>query len=86
MKLEDTRISMKRVVLKVLFVAGPAMSLSVYAVYLLRDWLAVSGILELPNVIYILILVFVMWASMRLTVGSMLDEVIKEEMKNKQEK
>lgn len=66
---------MAKVVAVVGFVSVPAILLAAYATYSLRQWLHSSMKIDVPDLLYLVILFLVMWAAMWLTAGNVIRQV-----------
>jgi len=77
---------LKKLLLRMVVTTIPIMILSAYVVSMLRDWLVEENIFQAPDIIYVLFIFFILWGVERMTIGLMLDELIKKETRTKQEK
>jgi len=75
MKTKVTKKLMARVIFRIIFISGPAIIVSGYCVYLLRNWLAASKNIEMSDLVYGLLLILVMWAAMWLSSGKLISEL-----------
>lgn len=64
-----------RVVIITGLVSVPAMILSGYAVYALRNWLSASFHIDVPTIVYVLALVIAVWGAMWVTSGRLISEL-----------
>jgi hypothetical protein len=69
---------MLKVTVRIIFVSGPAILLSGYLVYLLRNWLVSSNIYSVSEPVYLGVLMLVMWGTMWLTTGGLIKDLLKE--------
>ncbi|RME57348.1 hypothetical protein D6779_08865 [Candidatus Parcubacteria bacterium] len=83
MKSKFSWSKMARMVSIMGFISAPAMALSGYAVYTLRNWLEVSLNFYIPDPIYLLILFFAVWVAMWATAGKLIAEIRNEGLRRK---
>ena len=77
MKGDSTNPTLWRVIGISCFISAPAIIISGYGVYMLREWLSSAHGLELPEIVYLLCLLACMWASMWLTAGRLIHDIMK---------
>ena len=77
MKGESKNPTLWRVIGVSCFISVPAIIISGYGVYMLREWLSSAHGLELPEIVYLLYILVCMWASMWLTAGHLIRDIMK---------
>jgi hypothetical protein len=81
MKKKISKITTLRVVAVCGLISGPAMFISGYAIFSLRNWLVNAFNILIPERLYLLLVFLAMWAAMWLTAGKLITEL----RSNKQE-
>ncbi len=76
--MKSGKTTVREVIIRLFFVSAPAILLSGYAVYYVRNWLASSNIYFISEPVYLGILMLVMWGAMWLSTGKLLKGLIEE--------
>lgn len=69
---------MLRVIVVCGFISVPAILIAGYAVYSLRNWLAISHGIEISDPVYLIILFLAMMSAMWITSGKLISEIRKQ--------